>query len=77
MTTQELRKYFNDTFGLEDWPKSFEVDKQTYANCCQEIFNWHVEHGNMAIDTRGYQFIRITLGPNNGILFKNVELISK
>lgn len=68
MTPNELRNYFNNTYGMnESWPKQFKVDADTYAQVCQEIFNLVVDHHG--------PFIEIALGPNNGIMFKNVELI--
>lgn len=69
MTPNELRNYFNTKYGMnEPWPDKFKVDADTYAQVCQEIFN-HVVDG---IDR---PFITIAIGPNNGIMFKNVELI--
>lgn len=39
MTSNELRHKFNTEFGLKSWPKTYEVDVETYGNVCQEIFN--------------------------------------
>jgi hypothetical protein len=39
MTSNELRNYFNNTFGLkEKWPATYEVNAETYVNVCQAIF---------------------------------------
>ena len=69
MKTEELKSKFNNEFGLGEWPKTYEVDHETYAFCCQAVFNWIVEHK--------YYPIIIELGPNNGLMFKNVELLLK
>jgi uncharacterized protein YeaC (DUF1315 family) len=76
MTTAQLKSIFNNEFGLGKWPDKYEVDHETYANVCQAIFNWLVETGN----AQNYPCLEqdkeaISLGPNNGIMFKNVELI--
>ena len=69
MTADELAHLFNTEFGLHDqWPRSYKVDGDTYANVCQRIFEY-------AIKTGPYREITIFIGPNNGIIFKNVELI--
>ena len=77
MTTQELRKTFNDTFGLTDWPEKYEVDHETYANVCQELFSWKAERVFANNIEEGIKWIEVSLGPNNGVIFKNVELILK
>lgn len=85
MTSNELRKLFNDKFGNEKWPKTYEVDHETYANICQDIFDHHVQSKTMfwdsvenAKDITDFQVIGIFLGlTKNGIMFKNVELILK
>jgi len=71
MTTTELRKKFNSQFGIGvDWPKTYEVDAETYGNVCQSIFN------NLR-EKYEYNVIEISLGEHGGIMFKNVELIIK
>ena len=68
MTADELATYFNDTFDLGEWPRTFVVDAETYANCCQKVFDYVNE-------TLGAQ---VYLGvENNGLIFKNIELILK
>lgn len=68
MTSNELRIQLNNTYGLGEWPKSIIVDHETYANVCQDIFD-------NVVDKKSGPWISITLGLNNGIMFKNVELI--
>lgn len=75
MTAKELNKHFVKTFGFNPWPETFEVDAETYGNVCQAIFD----------DALEYQFpvlsdafrLHIAVGRNNGIMFKNVELLLK
>lgn len=84
MTTDELRRKFNSKFGLDEWPNSYEVDAETYANVCQSIFKYKVEYGidtfpvtyNTVDGIKGH-YINLGLGPNNGIMFKDIELILK
>lgn len=72
MTANELKKYFNNTYNTLDkeWPKTFEVDAETYANCCQEIFNT-----KQKIRLNGILWMEVSVGDNNGLMFKNIELI--
>jgi hypothetical protein len=68
MTAQQLRDKLNREFGFIDrpWPRSIEVDADTYANCCQAIFDYVNENLNK----------QVSLGvENNGLIFKNIELI--
>ncbi len=68
MTANELRKYFNDNYGIDkEWPSTHEVDAETYANCCQEIFDYVNENLNV-----GWVHLGVN---NNGLIFKTVELI--
>lgn len=78
MTANQLLTQLNNTYSLDKWPKAYEVDHETYANCCQAVFNWLVETGN----AQNYPCLEsdkeaVSLGPNNGIMFKDVELILK
>lgn len=75
MTANELREYFDKTYGLYTWPEKFEVDSETYANVCQEIFNKMGKHIALAYSD-GYE-ITVALGKSCGIKFKDVELILK
>lgn len=77
MTAQELIRKFNTEFGMHEWPVWYEVDHVTYANCCQYIFNWSYENNIKEIFQHGsgdLSLIRIAIGENKGLLFKNVEL---
>lgn len=74
MTADELRHKFNTEFGLNPWPKTYEVDAATYGYVCQDVIN--------NLESIGARMIFedkccVSIGPNNGILFKNVELIIK
>lgn len=80
MTSNELIKYFNRIFGIDkDWPETFEVDVETYANCCQSVFNHKIDSidddDNITVDYKDFYSINITIGRNKGLMFKNVELI--
>lgn len=72
MTAQELRAKFNDTFGLNAWPKTYNVDAETYANVCQLVFTNCPVRYQWDEDTEA---ITISIGPHKGIMFKNVELL--
>jgi hypothetical protein len=40
MTANELKEHLNRVFGIEkEWPRTYEVDAVTYANCVQEVFD--------------------------------------
>lgn len=65
MTADELRKIFVHGYELDKWPETYKVDHETYANCCQAVFD-AVLDGNIN---------RVSLGDNGGLMFKNVELI--
>jgi len=73
LTIVELKKLFNESNEL---PKTYEVDAETYANVCQSIFNNLWEFTEYWSE-RGIRRIDLSLGPNKGIMFKNVELILK
>lgn len=73
MTAPELISHFNRIFGLNGWPKTYEVDAETYANCCQYLFD--NDKYNWALGDKFQQKI-IALGLiKNGLMFKGVELI--
>lgn len=76
MTTEELRIKFIYEFGLGEWPRTYEVDAETYINVCNSIFEW-AEKDQLVAEITGVIFIRIALGPNRKIMFKNVELLLK
>ena len=72
MTLNDLVNKFNTEFKLGQWPSAYRVDHETYANVCQELFNT-IPSERLGFLSR----VTITLGPNKGILLKNVELILK
>lgn len=78
MTTRELREYFNDSFDLNGWPKTYEVDPETYGNVCREVLEskFKLIKGEFPDDQDIY-ILQITVGPHGGIFFKGVELICK
>lgn len=82
MTADELRAHFNRVFGItRQWPTTYEVDAVTYANCCQDLFNWVMNHKDespyLKIHPKHTQ-LGIALGNSkNGLMFKGVELILK
>jgi hypothetical protein len=78
MTASMLIGFLNEKFGLSEWPRTFEVDHETYANCCQAIFDWHIKnHIYILHPGVGYELSLLKVGLNNGLMFKNVELILK
>lgn len=84
MTTNELRNSFNNKYGLGEWPLTYEVDHETYANVCQDIFENQFRLDNLFWDTvedgeqkPDVEILSIAVGRNKGIMFKNVELILK
>lgn len=70
MTREELAKFLNDTYGLNPWPERLEVDAVTYANIVQSYFDIYD-----VPQMKSLKRIYIDLGANNGLMFKNVELI--
>ena len=77
MTAEELRiKLSNESIVNKKWPDHLEVDADTYANACQAIFDWAVEQDGVDV-SKDFTLKRqtISFGINNGIMFKNVELI--
>jgi len=71
---RQLAAHFSKTFGFKEWPKTYEVDAETYALVCQAIFDHELEI--QFPDTKLDVFaLQIAVGPNNGLMFKNVELI--
>ena len=83
MTANELRALFNESYGIDrSWPKTYEVDADTYANVCQAVFSNKISRGDAARvgnEQAGtfYSILDLAIGLNGGILFKNVELILK
>lgn len=71
MTSAQLREELNSKYQVDRWPWRYEVDHETYANVCQDLFDRKL----MQADDQG--LVIIALGGNGGIMFKNVELILK
>jgi len=74
MTSLELYLHMIELAGSVEkpFPETMEVDAETFANICQEIFNKKAPQP--ATTTR---VIQISIGKNNGIFFKGVEIILK
>lgn len=66
MKADELRIFFNTYFGLNNWPRTYTVDAETYGYCCQLIFD--------KMD-QGYNERTIHVGEHGCLMFKGVELI--
>lgn len=85
MTSNELIAHFNRVYGIEkEWPKTYEVDAHTYANCCQAAFEWSIDESrdvifytNTITQKTSHISFRLDVGPNKGLMFKGVELILK
>lgn len=79
MNAEELRHKLEDEFGLNSWPQQYKVDAETYAKVCQSIFsNSSIKsEGDIYDHIRGIVKVKIALGPHDGIMFKNIELILK
>jgi hypothetical protein len=82
MTYDQLLLKLNNEFGLEEWPTTYEVDVETYGYACQAIFNKiekeRIMFWDVVIDGKqrpDIEVVTITIGPHNGIMLKNVELI--
>ncbi len=71
MTEPELRNLLNDAWGIHDpWPPQLEVDADTYGHVCAVIFTkLQVRY------TESRNYIKLSIGPNKGIMYKNIELI--
>lgn len=77
MTANELIKHFNESFGFNSWPETFEVDAETYAYCCQHIFEAKLKHGDTVMyNEDGHELfeVGVFIGINHGLYFKGVEL---
>jgi len=81
MTANQLKDYFNETFGRTiPWPLHYHVDAETYGNCCQAVFNNKINKGvsvRHTIDGKEITICPTYLGPNQGLMFKDVELLIK
>ncbi len=68
MTTNEL----SDKIASGSAYSTLEVDHETFANVCQFYFT-SKSNGQYPVQ----HIITISLGKNNGLMFKGVELILK
>ena len=68
MTANELRHYFDDTYGFQHFPVIYEADHETFANVCSFVFKSHIELP---------QRVGVSLGMHGGIYFKGVEIVLK
>ena len=71
MTVNEFIKHLNETYGLNSWPVFVAVDAETYGHVCNHILKHVVNLGDLP--TLRY----VSVGPHNGIMFKNIELLLK
>jgi hypothetical protein len=81
MTAFELIRKLNMEYGLDkEWPKTYEVDAETYANCCVHVFRDAARKNIERIVRRGVgdlARVEVIIGESYGPMFKNVELILK
>lgn len=77
MTANELIVKLQNEYGItKKWPDKYEVDAETYSNCCNFIFQYQMSM--ILVNTAfGRSIINIAIGPNQGLMFKNIELILK
>lgn len=77
MTVVELRKHFNDNYGISlEWPRVYETDHETFINVFKEIINYGIASGLWIKDGDNY-ILDIKFGPNKGLLYKGVEITIK
>lgn len=70
MTVDELIRKFNTDFQMNNWPETYEVDHETYANCCQRVFTLREK---FPLDK--FNYIEVFVGKSSGLMLKNVELL--
>lgn len=75
MNAKELNRHFVRTFGFNRWPNTFEVDAETYGLICQDVFDHELTRQFPAVDVEFK--LKIAMGPHNGIMFRDVELLLK
>ena len=80
MTAQQFRDRINrwgDEYGLENpYPSPEEVDADTYANVVKYLVNHRISKEDYVLIGNS-KLISLFFGPNNGIMFKGIELIFK
>jgi hypothetical protein len=78
MTARELRDHFNTKYGLaEPWPTLFEVDAETYGYVLEAVLESRRREHLEWFDPSNIETLCISVGPNGGVMFKNVEIIIK
>lgn len=70
---RELASELSRKFGFNRWPAVYEVDAATYGYVCQALLDWALEH--QFPDLTEKFGLKLEVGPNNGIMFKGVELL--
>lgn len=79
MTAQELITMMNDSWGMNQWPRQIEVNKDTFYNVFEFLLKGKIKNGDFYRLGNGeigqYYEIHLQMGVNKGILFKNVELL--
>lgn len=74
MTMQEL---YDKLYELK-YPKEFEVDAETFGNLCKYIFDRiPLTLDKASLEDSIHKSVKIYVGKNRGILYKNVEIICK
>jgi hypothetical protein len=75
MTAEEFITKLNNEYGMKPWPIWLEVDHETYANCCQYVFHKMKEGRDLYFNWEGFENrVSVAIGPNEGLMFKNIEL---
>lgn len=69
MSAEELHRYFCNTCGLSDWPKTHAVDRETFIDVFSTVFC------AIAKDRAVHSIMEMMLGPNGGVHFKGVEIL--
>ena len=78
MTASELMSHFNRIYGMDKRPQTYEVDSDTYANCCQFLLDRaEIDNESTVLRTGIGDLSRrmLYVGIHNGLMFKGVELI--
>jgi len=76
MTSQDLRAIVNDKILSLDRipPRTILVDTDTYAHVCVTVVSWAMERG-IYTEGSGCSFVMFAVGPNQGVMFKGIELV--
>jgi hypothetical protein len=76
---EELIAYLNNTYGIDkEWSREFEVSAELYGRVCQALINKAKADRDLYFNWIGLvNAVSIAIGPHNGVMFKNVELIIK